>query len=150
MSAPSNFADPALLKLELTETVVLGDIDDVVARMHALRALGVSLSMDDFGTGYSSLSYLKQLPLNQIKIDQSFVRDITTDPTDAVMVKTIIDMARNFRLNVIAEGVETEAQLAFLQLHGCGAYQGYLFSRPVAAADFEALLQKNNVGIFLR
>jgi diguanylate cyclase (GGDEF)-like protein/PAS domain S-box-containing protein len=142
--------DPALLKLELTETVVLGDIDDVVARMHALRALGVSLSMDDFGTGYSSLSYLKQLPLNQIKIDQSFVRDITTDPTDAVMVKTIIDMARNFRLNVIAEGVETEAQLAFLQLHGCGAYQGYLFSRPVAAADFEALLQKNNVGIFLR
>jgi diguanylate cyclase (GGDEF)-like protein/PAS domain S-box-containing protein len=142
--------NPAGLKLELTETVVLGDIDDVVARMHALRLLGVTLSMDDFGTGYSSLSYLKQLPLNQIKIDQSFVRDITTDPTDAVMVKTIIDMARNFHLNVIAEGVETEAQLAFLQLHGCLAYQGYLFSRPLPAAEFQILLQKNNVGIFLR
>jgi len=141
---------PARLKLELTESVVLNDVDEVVARMHALRALGVTLSMDDFGTGYSSLSYLKQLPLNQIKIDQSFVRDITTDPTDAVMVKTIIDMARNFHLNVIAEGVETEAQLAFLQLHGCLAYQGYLFSRPLPAAEFEILLQKNSVGIFLR
>jgi diguanylate cyclase (GGDEF)-like protein/PAS domain S-box-containing protein len=131
---------PGALKVELTESVVLGDVDDVVRKMHDLRALGVTLSLDDFGTGYSSLSYLKQLPLDQIKIDQSFVRDISTDPTDAVMVKTIIDMARNFRLHVIAEGVETEAQRAFLQHHGCPAYQGFLFSKPVAPEAFEALV----------
>ncbi len=133
--------DITRLKLELTESVVLADVADMVAKMEALRALGVSLSMDDFGTGYSSLSYLKQLPLDQIKIDQSFVRDITTDPTDALMVKTIIDLARNFRLHVIAEGVETQAQLDFLQLHGCTAYQGYLFSKPVPIAQFETLLE---------
>jgi diguanylate cyclase (GGDEF)-like protein/PAS domain S-box-containing protein len=136
----SHAFDPARLKLELTESVVLNDVADMVERMVALKALGVSLSMDDFGTGYSSLSYLKQLPLDQIKIDQSFVRDISTDPTDAVMVKTIIDLARNFHLDVIAEGVETPAQLAFLQLHGCSAYQGYLFSKPVPIAEFELLL----------
>jgi EAL domain-containing protein (putative c-di-GMP-specific phosphodiesterase class I) len=120
---------------------VLNDVAEMVTRMLALRQLGVSLSMDDFGTGYSSLSYLKQLPLDQIKIDQSFVRDISTDPADALMVKTIIDLARNFRLHVIAEGVETPAQLAFLQLHGCGAYQGYLFSKPLPIADFEQLIE---------
>ena len=130
----------ARLKLELTESVVLNDVAEMVTKMVALRALGVSLSMDDFGTGYSSLSYLKQLPLDQIKIDQSFVRDITTDPTDAVMVKTIIDLARNFHLHVIAEGVETPAQLAFLQQHGCTAYQGYLFSKPLPIEQFETLL----------
>ncbi len=133
--------DSARLKLELTESVVLNDVADMVTKMVALRKLGVSLSMDDFGTGYSSLSYLKQLPLDQIKIDQTFVRDITTDPTDAVMVKTIIDLARNFHLHVIAEGVETQAQLDFLQLHGCMAYQGYLFSKPIPIAAFEAMLQ---------
>ncbi len=127
------------LKLELTESVVLEDVADVVGKMHALKALGVGLSLDDFGTGYSSLAYLKRLPLDQIKIDQSFVRDITTDLNDAVMVKTIIDMAQNFRLNVIAEGVESEAQLAFLRQNKCMAYQGYLFSKPVPVADFEAL-----------
>lgn len=132
--------DPSLLKLELTESVVLSDLADVVAKMHALRALGVKLSLDDFGTGYSSLAYLKQLPLDQLKIDQSFVRDIVTDPNDAVMVQTIIDMALNFKLNVIAEGVESEEQLSFLKLHGCMAYQGYLFSRPVPVEEFEALL----------
>jgi diguanylate cyclase (GGDEF)-like protein len=128
------------LKLELTESVVLSDVADVVAKMHALKALGVRLSLDDFGTGYSSLSYLKQLPLDQIKIDQSFVRDIATDPNDAVMVQTIIGMAQNFRLNVIAEGVETEVQLAFLKKNGCMAYQGYLFSKPVPIEEFEKLL----------
>ncbi len=132
---------PSRLKLELTESVVLNDVAEMVMKMVALRELGVSLSMDDFGTGYSSLSYLKQLPLDQIKIDQTFVRDISTDPNDAVMVKTIIDLARNFHLHVIAEGVETQAQLAFLQLHGCTAYQGYLFSKPVPIAEFESLLQ---------
>jgi predicted signal transduction protein with EAL and GGDEF domain len=133
---------PSMLKLELTESVVLGDVADVVAKMHALKALGIQLSLDDFGTGYSSLSYLKKLPLDQIKIDQSFVRDIVNDPNDAVMVKTIIDMATNFRLNVIAEGVETEAQFALLKQHNCMAYQGYLFSKPVPLADFEALMHQ--------
>ena len=131
------------LKLELTESVVLSDVNDVVIKMYALKALGVKLSMDDFGTGYSSLAYLKQLPLDQIKIDQSFVRDITTDPNDAVMVKTIIDLAMNFQLHVIAEGVETESQLSFLQRHGCMAYQGFLFSRPVPKEAFEALLSQD-------
>ncbi|MBI4937063.1 MAG: EAL domain-containing protein [Nitrosomonadales bacterium] len=134
--------NPERLKLELTESVVLKDVADVVAKMHALKAIGVKLSLDDFGTGYSSLAYLKKLPLDQIKIDQSFVRDATTDPNDAVMVKTIIDMAQNFRLNVIAEGVETDAQLAFLRKNGCMAFQGYLFSKPVSAMEFEVLLQR--------
>lgn len=134
------------LKLELTESVVLSNVTDVITKMHALKALGVRLSLDDFGTGYSSLSYLKQLPLDQIKIDQSFVRDMTTDPNDAVMVKTIIGLAKNFRLNVIAEGVETAAQLALLKEQGCVTYQGYLFSKPVPIEQFEALLkQKINV-----
>jgi diguanylate cyclase (GGDEF)-like protein/PAS domain S-box-containing protein len=133
--------EPARLKLELTESVIVDDVVDVVDKMHRLRTMGVSLSMDDFGTGYSSLAYLKQLPLDQIKIDQSFTRDISTDPTDAIMVKTIIDLARNFRLHVIAEGVETTEQLAFLQRHGCMAYQGYLFGKPMPIDRFEALAQ---------
>jgi EAL domain-containing protein (putative c-di-GMP-specific phosphodiesterase class I) len=128
------------LKLELTESVVLADVTDVVAKMHQLKALGVRLSLDDFGTGYSSLSYLKNLPLDQIKIDQSFVRDITSDPNDAMLVITIIDMAQNFHLNVIAEGVETEAQLSFLKQHNCMAYQGYYFSRPVPIGAFHKLI----------
>ncbi len=132
--------DPSRLKLELTEGVVLSDVADVASKMHALKALGVVLSLDDFGTGYSSLSYLKQLPLDQIKIDQSFVRDIATDNDDAVMVKTIIDMAQNFGLDVIAEGVETGAQLGFLKQNGCMAYQGYLFGKPAPVEEFEALL----------
>ncbi len=132
--------DPTRLKLELTESVVLNDIHGTVATMHALKKLGVGLSMDDFGTGYSSLSYLKLLPLDQLKIDQSFVRGITTDANDAILTKTIIDMAQNFRLNVIAEGVETEAQHTFLKLSGCMAYQGYLFGRPIPVEEFEALL----------
>lgn len=132
---------PERLKLELTEGVVLADIAEVVRKMQQLKALGFKLSLDDFGTGYSSLAYLKQLPLDQLKIDQSFVRDITIDPNDAVMVKTIIGMGHNFRLDVIAEGVETEAQLDFLKQNGCMAYQGYLFSKPVPIDEFEALLR---------
>jgi len=133
--------DPSRLKLELTESVIVKDIDAVVSRMHALKALGVRLSLDDFGTGYSSLSCLKRLPLDQIKIDQSFMRDILTDSSDAVMVKTIIELANNFQLNVIAEGVETKGQLEFLEKNGCLAYQGYLFSKPLPLDQFEALLE---------
>lgn len=132
--------DPSRLKLELTESVVLADINDVVVKMKALKALGVSLSMDDFGTGYSSLSYLKQLPIDQIKIDQSFVRDMTFDSNDKIMVQTIISMAENFGLNVIAEGVETDEQLIILKQLGCLTYQGYLFGKPVTIENFEALL----------
>ena len=139
--------DPARLKLELTESVVLTDVGDVVTKMRAIKALGMKLSMDDFGTGYSSLAYLKRLPLDEIKIDQSFVRDIITDPNDAVMVKTIIDLGNNFGLRVIAEGVETEAQLDFLKRHGCMAYQGYLFSKPVPIDAFAALLRTTAIGV---
>ncbi len=139
-------ANPSLLKLELTESMVLRDVPDIVEKMHKLKALGVGLSMDDFGTGYSSLSHLKQLPLDQLKIDRSFVRDIATDPDDAIMVRTIIDMAHNFRLSVIAEGVENQAQQDFLQQHGCMAYQGYLFSKPVPVEQFEQLLHSSGNG----
>jgi diguanylate cyclase (GGDEF)-like protein/PAS domain S-box-containing protein len=131
---------PRLLKLELTESMALENVEDTIAKMSELKRLGVSFSMDDFGTGYSSLQYLKQLPLAQIKIDQSFVRDIATDANDAAIVQTIIAMSEALGLNVIAEGVETEAQWAFLDRHGCRAFQGYLFGRPMPLAQFEAAL----------
>ncbi|BBE50390.1 putative signaling protein [Ferriphaselus amnicola] len=133
---------PSRLKLELTESVVLSDVSDVIGKMHALKAVGINLSLDDFGTGYSSLSYLKQLPLDQIKIDQSFVRDITSNIDDATMVQTIISLANHFNLNVIAEGVETEEQLHFLKQNGCMAYQGYLLGRPMPIDEFETSLQQ--------
>ncbi len=133
---------PELLKLELTESLVLEDIEDTIAKMKELKALGLSFSMDDFGTGYSSLSHLKRLPLDQIKIDQSFVRDITTDKNDLVMVNTIVDLGMNFEMEVIAEGVETQAQLELLQRAGCISFQGYLFSKPVPLKEFETLLKR--------
>jgi diguanylate cyclase (GGDEF)-like protein/PAS domain S-box-containing protein len=133
-------ANPARLKLELTESMVLEDVTDAIETINALKALGVGISMDDFGTGYSSLSYLKQLPLDQLKIDQSFIRDIATDASDAVIVRTIIGMAQNFKLQTVAEGVETEEQRQFLLGHHCDVFQGYLFSRPVPLAEFEKLL----------
>lgn len=125
------------LKLELTESLALENIEDSIEKMHALRELGISIALDDFGTGQSSLSYLKRLPLSQLKIDQTFIRDITTDPNDAILVQTIIGMAQNLNLDIIAEGVETDAQLEFLLKHGCSAYQGFLFSPPVAVPEFE-------------
>jgi EAL domain-containing protein (putative c-di-GMP-specific phosphodiesterase class I) len=121
---------------------VLEDIEDTIAKMKELKALGLSFSMDDFGTGYSSLSHLKRLPLDQIKIDQSFVRDITTDKNDLVMVNTIVDLGMNFEMEVIAEGVETQAQLELLQRAGCISFQGYLFSKPVPLKEFETLLKR--------
>ncbi len=132
--------NPQLLKLELTESVVLDNMDDTIAKMTELKALGVRFSMDDFGTGYSSLAYLTRLPIDQLKIDQSFVRNIGIKHSDGVIVQTIIGMARNLALEVIAEGVETPAQHEFLALHGCYLYQGYLFGRPTPLAGFEALL----------
>lgn len=137
--------NPALLKLELTESLVLVDVEDTIQKMQALKQLGVQFSMDDFGTGYSSLSYLKRLPLNQIKIDQSFVRDIVIDKSDAVIVQTIIDMSKNFGLDVIAEGVETEEQFALLQQNGCMAFQGYYFSKPVPVDEFDQLVKQDRV-----
>jgi diguanylate cyclase (GGDEF)-like protein/PAS domain S-box-containing protein len=134
--------NPNLLKLELTESMLLWDIQDTVATMNGLNEIGVRLSLDDFGTGYSSLQYLKMLPLNQIKIDQSFVCDIATNQNDAVIVQTIIAMAHALGLDLIAEGVETAAQRELLDLRGCHAFQGYLFGKPAPIEQFETLLKQ--------
>lgn len=129
--------DPTRLKLELTESVVLSDVEEAVERMQQLKALGVTLSLDDFGTGFSSLSYLKRLPLNQLKIDQAFVRDIMTDQSDAAIVRAILAMSESLGIDVIAEGVETEEQYAYLLRHGCEFYQGYFFGRPEAIEKWD-------------
>lgn len=132
--------NPNRLKFELTESVVLNDIDDVIIKMNALREVGIHFSMDDFGTGYSSLSYLTRLPLSQMKIDQSFVRNIGVKRNDAVIVQTIIGMAKNLDIEVIAEGVEREDQRKFLNDHDCIFFQGYLFGKPMPIKEFEACL----------
>ena len=129
-------ANPHHLKLELTESLLVTDVDAIIEKMFMLKARGVSFSLDDFGTGYSSLAYLKRLPLDQLKIDQSFVRDILVDPNDAAIADTVVALGRSLGLGVIAEGVETEAQREFLARSGCRAYQGYLFSPPVPVDDF--------------
>ncbi|WP_373186795.1 EAL domain-containing protein [Halopseudomonas sp.] len=131
------------LKLEITENIVIQNISDTIAKMQELRKLGVCFAIDDFGTGYSSLSYLKQLPLDLLKIDQSFIRDCTQDSNDAEIVRAIIAMGRNLNLDLIAEGVETPEQLSFLQQQSCHAYQGYLFSPPVPAVHFVQMLQSH-------
>ena len=130
-------ANPQRLKLELTESLLVSNVEDVIAKMTALKARGVGFALDDFGTGYSSLSYLKRLPIDQLKIDQSFIRDILTDPNDAAIAKMIIALAESMGLAVIAEGVELEAQRDFLARQGCYAYQGYLFSHPLSLEKFE-------------
>ena len=132
--------NPMLLKLELTESLMLDNIEEVILTMSALKKIGVQFSLDDFGTGYSSLQYLKRLPLDQLKIDQSFVFDIATDNSDKAIVRTIIAMAHSLNLEVIAEGVETEEQRQFLLSNGCTHYQGYLFGRPIPIEPFERLL----------
>ena len=133
--------DPAKLKLELTESVSLDDIDHAIGKIELLQKfLGLSVSLDDFGTGYSSLSYLNRLPFDQIKIDQSFVRNFTDSASSAVMIKTIINLAHNYGCSVIAEGVETMDQFRFLRDHGCLSYQGYLFGKPMPVEEFERLI----------
>lgn len=139
-SLVSSGINPARLKLELTESVVLGNIDVVIERMQQLNALGVSFALDDFGTGYSSLSYLKRLPLQQVKIDQSFVRDVTENPNDAAIVRAILAMSHTLGLQVIAEGVETQAQCDFLLQNNCVAYQGFLFGKPTPIAGWDRFL----------
>jgi diguanylate cyclase (GGDEF)-like protein/PAS domain S-box-containing protein len=136
---------PRLLKLELTESLLLEDIDATIATMSALQTIGVHFSLDDFGTGFSSLQYLKRLPLNQLKIDQSFVRDITSDSNDLAIVRTIIAMAQSLNLDVIAEGVETEQQKLLLQGNGCDHFQGYLFGKPMTINEFNALLYSGGI-----
>lgn len=130
----------SMLKLEITEGIVIHNLDDTIAKMRRLKKLGLSFAMDDFGTGYSSLTYLKRLPVDVLKIDQSFVRDATSDPNDAEIVRAIVAMARSLNLEVIAEGVEQQEQLDFLLQQGCHQYQGYLFSRPVPLQEFHQLL----------
>jgi diguanylate cyclase (GGDEF)-like protein/PAS domain S-box-containing protein len=137
-------ANPRNLKLEITESFMVEKVDETIAKMTAVKALGVTFSMDDFGTGYSSLSQLKRLPLDQLKIDQSFVRDVLTGEKDASIVRTIVALGRSLNLSTLAEGVETEGQRAFLEAEGCHAYQGYLFSPALPAAAFEAFVQRLN------
>lgn len=134
--------NPALLKLELTESMLLDNIEHIIFTMVALQTIGVRFELDDFGTGYSSLQYLKKLPLQQLKIDQSFVHDIAEDKNDQAIVRTIVAMARGLSMDVIAEGVETDLQLAYLGNYGCNHFQGYLFGKPLSIIDFEEALER--------
>jgi len=133
--------DASKLKLELTESILVNNIEQIITTMNSLKECGITFSLDDFGTGYSSLQYLKKLPLSQLKIDQSFVRDILEDKNDEAIVSTIIAMAKNLGLDVIAEGVETEEQKQVLLSHACAHFQGYLFSKPVVINDFNKLIK---------
>jgi EAL domain-containing protein (putative c-di-GMP-specific phosphodiesterase class I) len=132
--------DPACLELEVTESMLMQSVDATLKTLHQLKDTGVRLAIDDFGTGYSSLAYLKRFPLDTLKIDRSFIKDLPRDAEDAAIAKAIIAMAHSLRLAVVAEGVESAEQLAFLQQHGCELVQGFLFSRPVATTEIPALL----------
>jgi len=134
--------DPSLIEFEITESLLMNDPEGAARTLHDLKEYGVQLSMDDFGTGYSSLGYLKRFPIDTLKIDRTFVRDISTDADDATLTRAIINLAQNLRLNVVAEGVETDAQLAFLCLNGCDEMQGYLFARPTTAEECGRMLSE--------
>jgi len=138
--------DPALLELELTESILIQDTESVLATVNRLKLLGVKFSIDDFGTGYSSLSYLKRFDVDKLKIDQSFIRDIASDPDDSAIVGAIIQMAKSLKLRTIAEGVETLGMLDYLRHLGCEEAQGYHFARPMPAADFVGYLASNRPG----
>ncbi|WP_044871673.1 EAL domain-containing protein [Pseudomonas sp. LFM046] len=135
-------ADPRKLKLELTEGLLIEDMENTIAKMVELKEIGIGLSLDDFGTGYSSLSYLKSLPLDQLKIDQSFIRDVLVDPNDAAIACAIVSLSKILGLSVIAEGVETDAQRAFLLNHGCKTYQGFLYAPPLPAETFSEFVHE--------
>lgn len=137
-----NDLDAKYLELEITESILMDDMEAAIATLGELKEVGVKLSLDDFGTGYSSLAYLKRLPIDHLKIDRAFVRDITTDPDDAAICLAVIGLAHNLKLKVIAEGVETEAQMRYLRRHGCDEIQGYYFSKPLPVADFTRLLEE--------
>ncbi|NES98735.1 MAG: EAL domain-containing protein, partial [Desertifilum sp. SIO1I2] len=132
--------NPKYLELEVTESVLVQHVSSTIQIMNDLKALGIQISVDDFGTGYSSLIYLKQFPFDTLKIDQRFVRNLTADSRDAAITLAIIQMAHSLNLKVIAEGVETDAELAVLRQNQCDAIQGYLFSRPIPASEFEVFL----------
>jgi len=138
-------ANPRRLKLELTESMLVDDVEDIILKMNEIKAQGVGFSLDDFGTGYSSLSYLKRLPLDQLKIDQSFVRDVLTDPNDAVIARTVIALGHSLGLTVLAEGVETAAQRDFLADLGCDAFQGFYFGNPVPAGELTRLTSQTTL-----
>ena len=140
-------AKPQMLKVELPESMLAHDIEDIILKMHALKEIGVGTSLDDFGTGYSSLSYLKRLPLDQLKIDQSFVRDVMANGNDASIAKTIINLGKDLHFTVIAEGVESAGQRVFLMTNDCHRFQSYLFSKPISAAQFQQFVTQSQVKV---
>src|SRR4029077_16612750 len=136
--------DASLIEFEITESLLMNDPEGAARMLSSLKESGVRLSMDDFGTGYSSLGYLKRFPIDTLKIDRSFVHDISTNQDGATLTRAIIHLAQNLRLKVVAEGVETEAQLAFLRANGCDEMQGYLFARPTGADACERMLREGH------
>jgi EAL domain-containing protein (putative c-di-GMP-specific phosphodiesterase class I) len=132
------------LDIEITESVVIGNVEETIQTMEELALTGISFSLDDFGTGYSSISYLKRLPVSTLKIDQSFIRDISADRSDKVLVESMTNMGRLLGLKVVAEGVEEAEQLDLIREFGCDEYQGYYFSRPIPADEFCKLLSENS------
>jgi EAL domain-containing protein (putative c-di-GMP-specific phosphodiesterase class I) len=134
--------DPGHLELELTESVVMYNVDEVLATLRDLKSIGVRISLDDFGTGYSSLSYLKRFPIDKLKIDRSFVSDVITNPEDAAIARAVIAMAHSLDMRVVAEGVETAAQLDFLRVNQCDQFQGYYYAKPLPATESTELLRR--------